>query len=99
MNGYKNRSTFLAVLHLDNTNQEVWKKAVEIGKYYKGAKEYWKGIKKRDPMSYSYPFHQVKAVEQAIKNLLQETEFKTEQDCRLSDVCFQEVAEHFMPER
>jgi hypothetical protein len=50
-------------------------------------------------MSYSYPFHQVKAVEQAIKNLLQETEFKTEQDCRLSDVCFQEVAEHFMPER
>ena len=99
MNGYKNRSTFLAVLHLDNTNLEVWRKAVEIGRAYKGAIEYWQGIKERDPMSYSYPFHQVKAVEQALKNLLSETGFNTEQDRRLSDVCFQEVAEHFMPEK
>ena len=29
-NGYKNRSTWLAKLHLDNTNEYIYKRAIEI---------------------------------------------------------------------
>lgn len=33
------------------------------GKKIAAMDSYWKGIKKRDPNSYSYPFHQARAIE------------------------------------
>ncbi len=34
-NGYKNRSTWLAVIHLENTSNEVFKEAVKLADKYK----------------------------------------------------------------
>lgn len=45
-NGWSNRSTWLAVLHLDNTNLEVYKEFQEIEETAKNVDEFRKRVKR-----------------------------------------------------
>jgi hypothetical protein len=94
-NGYKNRSTWLAIIHLDNTNLEVYNKAQELAIKYNEMIAYWEDIQKRDPASYSYPFHQHKAVEEGLYKLLNDTKIRDEVNYHFKDIDQKEVFNHF----
>lgn len=90
-NGWSNRSTWLVFLHLNNTNESVYKEALAIGKKYSEALDYYASILKRDSTSYSYPFHQVKACEDMLFTLLQKTPIFKENGFNYSTVNRKEI--------
>lgn len=89
-NGYSNRSTFLAVLWLQN-HEPVYGKVKEIAKRYRDMLAYWDDIKKRDSSSYSYPFNQHKGIEKDIRELIQSTPITAEQEYGIYNVNIAEV--------
>lgn len=90
-NGYKNRSTWLVKLHLDNTDESVYKDALKLGKRYDDMINYWEDIKKRDSSSYSYPFHQHKGLDNSLIALLRRTKISDEVNYRFYEVDKDEV--------
>jgi predicted phage-related endonuclease len=90
-NGFTNRSTWLAVLHLNNTSEQVYKRAVDLSKKYHEMIKYWDTLKRVDSSSYSYPFHQHKAIENGLKMLLKETTISGEADYRFRSIDYKEV--------
>jgi len=94
-NGYKNRSTWLAVVHLDNTDEKVYSEAQKLAQKYKDMVTYWEDLQKHDSQTYSYPFHQHKAVETGLTNLLRITKISDEQNYRKQDIDLSEVMTHF----
>ena len=95
-NGYKNRSTWLAVVHLENTNEEVYNEAKKLAKKYQDMVQYWEDLQKHDPTTYSYPFHQHKAVETGLYNLLRMTKINEELIYAKKYIDLSEVMEHFI---
>jgi len=89
-NGYTNRSTWLARLHLDNT-EVCYKNFEELKEKYKSMCEYWDQLKRIDSSTYSYPFHQHKAIEQNLKNLLKLTTINTELNYRFREIDIREL--------
>lgn len=89
--GYINRSTWLVVLHLNNTNEQVYKRALDLSKKYHEMIKYWDTLKRVDSSSYSYPFHQHKAIENGLKILLKDTKISTELDYRFREIDLKEV--------
>ncbi len=92
-NGYTNRSTWLAKLHIDNTNEEVYKQGIELAKKYKEMVDYWDTLKRIDSTSYSYPFHQHKAVENMLKNILKQTDIAKEENYRFREIDLKQLCE------
>jgi len=95
-NGWSNRSTWLAVLHLDNTTLEVYEDAKKLAIKYNEMISYWESLKKRDYTTYSYPFHQHKAIEISLKNLLNRTNIKDEVNYRFREIEYKELFNHFI---
>lgn len=79
-NGYSNRSTWLAMVHLENTSLEIYQEAQKAAKKYQEAMKYWVELQERDPETYSFPFHQVKGAEDALLATLLKTQIRTEVD-------------------
>jgi hypothetical protein len=52
---------------------------------------YWDNLKRIDSSSYSYPFHQHKAIETSLKNLLKRTKINDEQNYRFREIDLKEV--------
>ena len=86
-NGFKNRSTWLARLHLENTSKEVLdiaQKCAAKDKELRDDKTQWVGI--------SWPAHQLNANEKGAETLLRRhTAFNSEQNKAYSDIGWAEV--------
>ncbi len=52
---------------VDGLNRQVLKR--EIERKEKEMNEYWEALKKHDPTTYSYPFHQARAIDELKKKL------------------------------
>ena len=95
-NGYINRSTWLAVLHCDNPDEGVYKDAQSLALKYDEMVKYWDKLKRVDSTSYSYPFHQHKAIDHGLKNLLNRTKVSSEINYRIREIDLKEFFNHFI---
>lgn len=96
--GYRNRSTWLAVLHLNNTTAEITKEAEAIADKWEAAKKEMKDFDKICPHSYSYPHFQQMEMMKKFKKLLQHTKIQEEQEYNYREIDFDEVSQSLASE-
>lgn len=60
-------------LHLVNTSPEIKNEAIKIAWKYVDMIKYWEDLKKRDHLSYSYPFHQHKEIDRLLEEIVNKT--------------------------